>query len=338
MDKWKKVLRADPIDWLLEDDNPSVRYFTLVHLLDEPRDSAVVKKAKKEIMKKGAVPAILKSQNGKGAWEKDGIFYRHKYKGTVWQLLILAEMGADGGNAGIKKACEYIISHSQDVKSGGFSADAAAKGGGTHSYVIPCLTGNVLFSLIRLGLLNDKRVRRGIEWITKYQRFDDGAQKAPAGWPYDSFESCWGTHTCFMGAVKSLKALAEIPEKDRNTGVNKTIENGTEFMLKHHVYKKSHDLSKVSRPGWLKFGFPLMYQTDALEVLLILSALNCRDARMKDGIDLVVSKQDTQGRWMLENTFNGKFQVNIESKNRASKWITLNACRVLKSYLDMGQT
>jgi hypothetical protein len=51
---------------------------------------------------------------------------------------------------------------------------------------------------------------------------------------------------------------------------------------------------------------------------------------MQEAVDLVVSKQDNQGRWTLENTFNGRFQVNIEQKGKPSKWITLNALQVLK--------
>lgn len=75
-----------------------------------------------------------------------------------------------------------------------------------------------------------------------------------------------------------------------------------------------------------------MYNTDALEVLGILIKLECRDERMQEALDLVISKQDDQGRWNLERTFNGRFLVNIEQKGKPSKWITLNALKVLKKY------
>ena len=83
---------------------------------------------------------------------------------------------------------------------------------------------------------------------------------------------CWGRHTCHMGAVKALKALAAIPPDRRSPEVERTIAEGAEFVLRHHVHKRSHDPAKVSKPGWLRFGFPLMYQTDVLEILGILSA------------------------------------------------------------------
>jgi hypothetical protein len=88
----------------------------------------------------------------------------------------------------------------------------------------------------------------------------------------------------------------------------------------------------VSKLGWLRFGFPLMYQDDVLEILGILTKLGCKDNRMQEAVDSVVSKQDDDGRWILESTFNGRFHTNIESKGKPSKWITLNALRMLKRY------
>jgi hypothetical protein len=132
--------------------------------------------------------------------------------------------------------------------------------------------------------------------------------------------------------VKALKAHAEIPSDERSEGVRCTIENGAEYLLKHHVYKRSHDLTRVSKAEWLRFGFPLMWNTDVLEVLGILTRLGYRDSRMEEALDLVVSKQDDQGRWKLENTFNGRFQVDIEQKGKPSKWITLNALKALKGF------
>jgi hypothetical protein len=334
MESWKSKLHADPTKWLLEKNNPSVRYFTLRDLLEKPTTDSEVKEARQDIMKTGVVPAILAKQKNKGYWDEPERFYTAKYKGTVWQLMILAELGADENDSHIRKACEFILSFSQDIESGGFAhSSSAKKGGGRHNEVIPCLTGNMVWSLIRLGYLDDPRLQQGITWITNYQRFDDGIPEVPKGWPYDRLKAaCLGKHTCHMGAVKALKALAEIPEKKRSTAVKQTIEKGVEYLLLHHVFKSSHDVSRVPKPGWLKFGFPLMYQTDALEILGILTKLGYNDKRMQEAIDVVVSKQDNQGIWILENTFNGRYQVNIEKKGEPNKWITLNALRTLKRF------
>jgi len=334
MESWKSYLSADPTEWLLEKNNPSVRYFTLHDLIEKPWNDPDVKEAKQDIMKTGVVPEILAKQKKEGYWETPERFYSAKYKGTVWQLMILAEFGADGDNDSVRKACEFILASSQDLESGGFAYSSSARtGGGRHSEVVPCLTGNLVWSLIRLGYLEDPRLQQGIKWITTYQRFDDRISEIPQGWPYDRLKTgCFSRHTCHMGAVKTLKALAEIPEKKRSVAVKQTIEKGAEYFLIHHVFKSSHNLSRVPKPGWLKFGFPLMYQTDVLEILGILTKLGYKDPRMQEAIDILVSKQDTNGRWNLENTFNGRYQVNIEKKEEPSKWITVHALQVLKRY------
>jgi len=333
MENWESTLNANPIPWLLEDNIPSVRYFTLIDILEKAENDPEVRKTKEEIMKKGIVPKILAKQKDEGYWENSQNFYTAKYKGTVWQIIILAELGVDGRDDRIRKACEFILENSQDRVSNGFSMWVSVKtGGGRATGVIPCLTGNLVYSLIKLSYLKDVRVQNSINWITTYQRFDDGIKDPPKGWSYERLGICWGKHSCHMGVVKALKALAEIPVNQRNKEVKNTIEEGVEYLLKHHIYKKSHDLSRVSKPGWLRLGFPLMYQTDVLEILGILTRLGYHDERMQEAIDLLISKQDNQGRWKLESTFNGRFQTNIEQKGKPSKWITLNALKVLKNF------
>ncbi len=331
MKNWKSLLRNDPTDWLLESDNPSVRYFTLTDILEKLENDFEVIDAKKSIMGTGTVPKILEKQKEEGYWINPKDFYiRTKYKGTVWTFLVLAELGADKTDDRIRKTCKFILEHSQDKKSGGFAYYSKKDGGGDPAKILPCLTGNMVWCLIRFGYLEDPRVQQGIKWITTYQRFDDGIKNAPKGWPYDKFEKCYGKHTCHMGVVKSLKALAEIPPKKRSAEIKRTIEKAAEFILKHHIFKRSQDLTQVAMPKWLKFGFPLMWNTDILEILSILTKLGYKDERMQESLDVVIAKQNEEGKWVLEQKFSGRMQANIERKGKPSKWITLNALRVLK--------
>ncbi|MEE8605370.1 MAG: hypothetical protein V3S65_08345 [Candidatus Aminicenantaceae bacterium] len=333
MKGWESHLHADATPWLLEDNNPSVQYLTLTEILESPESQPEVQASRKNIMKTGVIPKIMATQFPGGYWEKAEDFYiRTKYKGSAWTFIILAELMADPEDQRIHKACEFILDWSQDRQSGGFSYNGSLKGGGYHSGVFPCLTGNMTWGLIRFGHLDDPRVQRAIDWITTYQRFDDGMAKAPKGWPYDQHEQCWGKHTCTPGIVKGLKALSEIPPQKRTKSIKIFIQNAAEFLLKHHVFKKSHNPDRVAKPKWTKLWFPWMWDTDVLEILLILTGLGIRDKRMQDAMDLIQSKQGEHGMWPLEDTYNGRFQVNIEQKGKPSKWITLNAMRILKRY------
>ncbi len=335
MSDWKAMHKADPINWLLEKENPSVRYFTLKDILDKPEDDAEVQAARRSIMQTGMAPDILERQRTTEYLQAYPRFYTCKYKGLVWQLIVLAELGADI-NAQIKEQCEYLLDNSQEISGGGFSMHTAAKTGyGRITEVIPCLSGNMVWSLIRFGYLDDPRLQKGIDWITRYMQFNDGIQDQPQVAPYDRYEMCWGKHTCHMGVVKILKALSAIPKEKRTVEVNDTIQKAVEFMLIHHIYKRSHNLNnRTSKPGWLKFGFPLMYQTDVLEILDILTKLGIKDSRMDEAINIVLSKQDDAGRWKAENTYNSdRLLIPFEQKDEQSKWITLRAMRVLKRYV-----
>ncbi len=333
MRDWKTLLKADPTDWLLEEENPSVRYFTLKDILDRPEEDAAVLCARQEIIRTGMARDILDIQQAPAYLETYPRFYTYKYKGLVWQLLLLAELGAVI-NPQIQEQCEYILSNAQETEHGGFSQHTAIKtGGGRMGEVIPCLTGNMVWSLLRFGYYNDPRLKKGIDWLTRYMRFNDGVEQTPQVPPYNRYEMCWGKHTCHMGVVKALKAFSAIPAALRTREVTDTINEAVEFVLIHHIYKRSHNLNRVSKPGWLKFGFPLMYQTDALEILDILTELGIEDSRMDEAVRLVLEKQDDTGRWRIENTYSSdRLLIPMGQKGEPSKWITLRAMRVLKRY------
>ena len=92
--------------------------------------------------------------------------------------------------------------------------------------------------------------------------------------------------------------------------------------------------SEKPNRSWFKFGYPIGYVTDVLQNLEVLTNLGyAKDARLTNAIDLLLSKRDDQGRWMLEYTYNGKTWIDIETKNQPSKWVTLRALRVLKHVL-----
>lgn len=320
-----------PLEWLLGEDNPSVRYLTLRDLSDDRPSARQLKDAGERIMRDGLIERILSTQTPAGHWGRADDFYmRSKYHGTVWSFLLLAQLVADGSDARIQRAAEFLLDWSQDPQSGGFSFRGEASGGG-HDDILPCLTGNLTWALIRFGYLDDPRVRLALDWIATYQRFDDGVRSPPRGWPY-RLEKCWGAHTCHMGVVKALKALAEVPATKRSRRVQETIDAAAEYLLRHRIFRRSRDPRRVSIPAWTRFGFPLLWNSDALEVFDLLVQLGYRDGRMEEARDLILSKRTPDGVWIQENGFGGRLAAPMEKEGEPSKWVTYRALRALKAY------
>ncbi len=57
------------------------------------------------------------------------------------------------------------------------------------------------------------------------------------------------------------------------------------------------------------------------------------DERVAEAINLVESKREGDGRWLLERQHPGKMAVEVnEGEGRPSRWNTLRALRVLEWY------
>ncbi len=112
------------------------------------------------------------------------------------------------------------------------------------------------------------------------------------------------------------------------------IEQGVGFLLSRDPAVADYPFGMGSRPSssWFKFGYPIGYITDALQNLEVLGAFGqAQNIRLVNALNLVLSKQDEQGRWDLEHTYNGKTFVDMEKKGQPSKWVTLRALRILKA-------
>jgi hypothetical protein len=64
----------------------------------------------------------------------------------------------------------------------------------------------------------------------------------------------------------------------------------------------------------------------------VLTALGYgRDPRLKNAWDIILNKQDAQGRWALDYDYIGKTWGDYGRGKQANKWVTLRALRVLKA-------
>jgi len=349
MPSGQSLLGKSAIEWLLERENPAVRYLALRDLLDRAESDLEVQATKKAIPNSKLLTKIFSKQNPRGFWEDPDSPYHPKYKSAYWQIMILGQLGMDKSDERVQRACEFILS--LQLEEGGFSSytskraleeydwmqsrralkeklqptpEAYAQSLVTeHQY--SCLTGNVCAAMLRMGYARDIRLEKALNWLVKIQNKD-------GGWlcPY------WKAHVrdkhgCFYGTICPLEAFSEFPEAKRSQEMKHTIERGAKFLLMHRLYKADHHGFKPINPYWLKLGFPWFYGYNILRGLSVLTKLGyVNDERLEDAVEVLLQKRREDGTWVLENAPTGRMHTNIETVGKPSKWITLHALKVLK--------
>jgi hypothetical protein len=339
---WHEKINPQTIDWLLEEDNANapIRFLAMRDVLDRTSGDPELEAARAAMMQTGPIPAILDKQHNEGYWENSKSIYGPKYYASVWQLIMLAQMGADKNHPQIQKACEYILQNSIG-KFGGFSVYSSQTG------AVHCLQGNLTAALLDFGYQNAPRLLRAIDWMARSvtgEGFAIAGEKSQgdhyirSGISAPGFPCAANDHQpCAWGAVKVAQALSKIPKESRTITIDKAIKNSIEFLMgvDPATANYPHPYSKNASGSWFKFGFPVFYVTDLLQNLEALVALGLTDdPRLKNAIDVVLQKQDKNGRWMMDYTYNGKTWVGIEEKGKASKWVTLRAIRAVKRYFS----
>jgi hypothetical protein len=339
MVNWKEKLKGNPIPWLLEADEtqPAIRYYALRDILGWDENDKEVKAAKASIMASGPVSVILAAQQPEGYWDKAGSNYGPKYRGTQWALIFMAQLGADGADPRIRAGCEYLLSHC-------LASNGALSWNGTPSGFEQCMAGNMGAALIDFGWLGDQRLQTAMEWLAQTitgegvanaSNRDTNKRYYKSGNPAPLFVCSMNVNLpCAWGAIKAMVALSKVTPAHRTRNMQAAIKQGVGFLLSHDPAVADYPFGMGNRPNssWFKFGYPVGYITDVLQNLEVLAALGqAQNPRLANALKLVLSKQDEQGRWKLEHTYNGKSWVDIEKKGQPSKWVTLRALRVLKA-------
>jgi len=339
MPSWKDKLNGDPVPWLLENDEiqPAIRYYTLRDILGREENDKEVKAAKEAIMTSGPVPVILAAQQPEGYWDKPGSGSGPKYRGTEWSLAFLAQFGADGTDSRVRAGCEILLSHCI-AGNGGLSWNGTASG------FEQCMAGIMGAALIDFDRLNDQRLQTAMEWLAQTitgegvadaSKRDTNRRYFKSGNSAPGFVCSKNEHlSCAWGAINSMIALSKVPVEQRTGTMQAAIKQGVDFLLSHDPAVADYPFGSGNKPSssWFRFGYPVGFISDVLQNLEVLTALGeAANPRLANALEVVISKQDQQGRWLLEHTYNGKMWVDIENKGQPSKWVTLRVLRVLKA-------
>ena len=333
---WTEELRDETLVWLLEPGDPDVRHLALRDLLNRPADDADLVAARQAAHKAGPIAAILAEMHDEGYWAKPGPGYNPKYRSTVWSLIMLAQLGASVELDGrIERACDYLLDHAL-AAGGQFSA------GGAPSSTADCLQGNLLASLLDLGY-EDSRLDGAFDWMARSVTGDGIAPNTDRQAPVRYYAGKCGPDfacgsnnklPCAWGAVKVMLAFGKLPAARRTPAMEAAIERSVQFFFSVDPATADYPAGWAEKPSgnWWKFGFPVFYVTDLLQLAEALVLLGCgSDPRLAGTLDLIRDKSDTEGRWALEYDYAGKTWVDFGKKKQPNKWVTLRALRVLKA-------
>jgi hypothetical protein len=108
---------------------------------------------------------------------------------------------------------------------------------------------------------------------------------------------------------------------------------GEEYLLERKLFRRK-STGEIVDPAWLGFSFPVRWHYDVLRALEYFRSVgDLPDPRIDEAINLLRSKQQPDGTWLLENTHPGKIHFALEDGDgRPSRWNTLRALRVLNWY------
>ena len=313
------VTGAGAVDWLLDSD-PAIRWQVLRDVVDAPAEVVAAERAR--VANEGWGARLLGLQGDDGQWAGGACFparsvnWRAENQGQPWTatlptLQLLREFGIDPSSDQVRRSVGLVREHCRWEHAGQpfFSGE-----------VEPCINGRT----VALGAYFHQDVD-GVVARLLGEQLEDGGWNCEAP---KSVRSSYHTTICVLeglleyeGAAGPTPATAEARRR------------GEEYLLERGLFRR-RSTGEVADPAFLTFGFPPRYRYDVLRALDYFRAAGIRpEARMSDAVQVVESRRQADGRWLLDRSANEALAFPfMESVGEPSRWNTLRAVRVLRWY------
>lgn len=307
------------INWLLEEDQPAVRYLALTTLLGKRGNDSEVEETKRAIGSRGWAAKILGKQQPGGWWVGKESLYRPKYLSTNWMLLVLADLGLTKSEPRIAEASLLWIKRFSK-SDGGFASESSKA-----SHV--CTVGNTARALVRFGYADHPKVKSAFQWMVENE-----AEKG--GW------SCFGSGRN-LDSWEPMSAFAALPRQKWTRNMKLAVEKGARFFLEREMHRQGEHYEP-----WYRFHYPVHYYYDLLVGLDFMTSLGYGDdRRLAHAMHVLRKKRRSDGRWSLDAVHpdvedgmaawynkhpkDAPVPFALEKVGEQSKMITLKAMQVL---------
>jgi len=316
---WQIKLSSDPTPWLLEGDNPPIRYLALRDLLELPLDDPELTAARESVLDWPPLAELLADQHPAGYWIKPDFYLPRASRGTFWVLTVLGDLGLTSELDPIQRACGFMFE--QQREDGAFCRHRRVPKQGVvwEEASEPCTQARIVRFLIQFGYGDDPRVKKAVDWLLKRQR-EDGM------WHCRGEEG----RGCLRATIDALRAVSLIP----GLAANPRIQEGAAVvcqlsmqpgMYRYHVGEKWGTWESLKYPT---FGFSVLSALDALGRL----GRTVDDPGVRRCLDYLLSCQLPKGPWPLDESW-PESPLDFGEIGQPNKWITLDAMRVLKMFV-----
>ena len=310
----------DVIDWLLGAD-PAIRWQTLRDLRDATPDVVAAERAR--VTTEGWGARLLALEDDDGQWEGGALFPARNgeplpwtreegqpWSATCYSLVQLMDFGVDPEDERIRRAIALVQANARWEHDGQPFFEGEVE---------PCINGMVVALGAYFGVDVDGVVARLVD-----EQLEDG------GWNCEV--EIGSVRSSFHSTIRVLEGLLG---HERATGGSAgsvaARRRGEEYLLERKLFRRK-STGELANPAWLEFSFPTRWHYDVLRALeYFREAGDPPDPRVDEGMQVLRSKQQADGTWLLENTHPGKVHFPLEDGDgRPSRWNTLRAMRVLR--------
>jgi hypothetical protein len=305
------------LDWLLDSD-PALRWQVLRDLNDAPPEAVAAERAR--VATEGWAAQLLALRADDGQWAGGACFpadFRGDFsQGQPWTstfptLSLLQEFGVDPNAQAVLDTVALVRKNCRWEHAGQpfFAGE-----------VEPCINGRTVAIGAYFGEDVDSIVARLL-----------GEQLEDGGWNCETENG--SVRSSFATTICVLEGLLQ---HERVTGGSAPAVaargRGQEYLLDRRLFRRL-STGEVVDPDWLRFSFPTWWHYDVLWALDYFRAVGgTPDPRLAEAIDVLRSKQQPDGTWLLEHTHPGAVHFSMEDDGRPSRWNTLRALRVLNWY------
>ncbi|MBV9406139.1 MAG: hypothetical protein JO211_12415 [Acidobacteriaceae bacterium] len=305
----------DTLNWLFDSD-PAIRWQAMRDLTD--LSPAAIEAERNRVSTEGLGAEILSLQQPNGAWRRDDA---PTWLTTLFTMQLLRATGIDAATPRVEAAAARLEAGLRwNCHGGCWDLRPPETGGNTffEGEVEPCINGGVLALGAYFGRPVESLARRLMA-----EQLDDG------GWNCEaprSARSSFHTTICVLeGLLEYERAVGSAPE------IATTRRRGEEYLLQRALYRRL-STGEIANPEFLEFAFPPRYHYDLLRALDYFRKSHVQpDARIRDAVEIIDSKQQADGRWLLDRAYDEALAVQCgESVGAPSQWNTLRALRVLR--------